>query len=375
MKLQEGEVFSGAQLWIRQPRAESLQANPVVRLLFIKPKHIGDALLLTPTLVAVKARYPKAVIWVLVRKGTESILAGCTAIDRVVTTAPVETTGRRLATLCDDLRLVRELRCQRFDYAFELSDGDRGRWLAWLSGARERVATRCSTRMSWIARRAITRFSGTDWLRDHRVEKDFTLVDEVLPLARPVPPLAFSRERMVEWLPAAALSEFAVLHPGTRWTRKQWPLEHWVALGRLLQARNLALVISSGPEAQEREIARQLQVALGPAVLNTDGQASWAQLAGLLGRARLFVGVDTAAMHLAAACQCPTVTLFGPSVVHFWRPWKVTHRVVMTEAARAAQVEPDYLARVSALSTETVKVADVQAACEELLAAHDAVSR
>lgn len=346
-----------------------------MRLLFIKPKHIGDALLLTPTLVAVKARYPEAVIWVLVRRGTESILEGCPAIDRVVTTAAAEAEGRRLSALFDELKLVRELRRQRFDYAFELGDGDRGRWLAWLSGARERVATRCYTRMSWIARRAITRFSDTDWLHGHRVEKDFALVNEVLPLTQPVPPLAFSRERMTDWSPAAGLREFVVLHPGTRWWRKQWPAERWIELGRQLQSRSLALVISSGPDAQEREAARQLQAALGPAVLNTDGQTSWAQLAGLLGRARLFVGVDTAAMHLAAACQCPTVALFGPSVVHFWRPWRVAHRVVVAEAARAAQQEPDYLTRVAALSAEAVTLAEVQAACEELLTAHDAGPR
>ena len=361
-----------AQLWIRKPGGRRLQASPVVRLLFIKPKHIGDALLLTPTLVAVKARYPEAVIWVLVRRGTESILAGCTAIDRVVTTASVETKGWRLVALYGDLQLVCKLRRQRFDYAFELSDSDRGRWLAWWSGARQRVATRCHTQMNWIARRAITRFSDADWLHAHRVEKDFALVTEALPLSLPVPPLAFNRERMAEWSPAAAVGEFAVLHPGTRWGRKRWPLERWIALGKLLQARRLALVISSGPDAEEREIARLLQQALGPTVLNTDGQASWAQVAGLLGRARLFVGVDTAAMHLAAACQCPTVALFGPSVVHFWRPWQVAHRVVLAEAARAAEQEPDYLTRVAALSTEAVTVADVQAACGELLTAHAA---
>jgi heptosyltransferase III len=354
--------------------AGDYKAVPVVRLLFLKPKHIGDALLLTPTLMAVKARYPEAVIWVLVRRGTESILAGCPAIDRIVTTASAEAKGRRLSALLDDLRLVRELRRQRFDYAFELSDSDRGRWLAWGSGAVQRVATRYYTRINWIARRAITRFSDTDWLRGHRVEKDFALVTEVIPLSLPVPPLAFQQERRVGWPPAAAVREFAVLHPGTRWLRKQWPLEHWISLGRLLQSRNLALVISSGPDAEERETARQLQAALGPTVLNTDGQASWAQLAGLLGRARLFVGVDTAAMHLAAACQCPTVAIFGPSVMHFWRPWQVAHRVVQAEAARAAQQEPDYLTRVAVLSAQTVAVADVQAACEELLKTHVAGS-
>ncbi|MBM3876703.1 MAG: putative lipopolysaccharide heptosyltransferase III [Verrucomicrobia bacterium] len=341
---------------------------PLVHLLFLKPKHIGDALLLTPTLMAVRERYPAAMIWVLVRRGTESILAGCPAIDRIVTTAAPEAKRRGLSALRDDVKLVRELRRQHFDYAFEFSDSDRGRWLAWLSGARERVATRFYARISWLARRAITRFSDTDWLQGHRVEKDFTLVHETISLGSPVPPLAFSRERRAEWSPAATPDEFVVLHPGTRWQRKRWPFERWVELGRMLQARNLKLVLSSGPDAEEREGARRLQQELGPSVLNTDGQTTWAQLAGLLGKARLFVGVDTAAMHLAAACQCPTVALFGPSVLHFWRPWRVAHRVVMPESANEAQETPDFLSRVPSLSTDGVPTAKVYAACLEMLA-------
>lgn len=346
-----------------------------MRLLFIKLKHIGDALLLTPTIAATKAAYPQAEIWVLVRRGTESILAGCPDIDQVLTTSAPEANKRKAFAWLDELRLLRRLREQRFDYAFELSDGDRGRWLAWFSGARERVATRFYVRRDWITRRAITRYSDTDWLQLHRVEKDFTLVNEVLPLSQPVPPLVFSPERRQPWLPAAAARDFVVLHPGTRWWRKQWPVERWIDLGRWFQTRKIPLLISSGPDANERETARQLQAALGPEVLNTDGQASWAQLADLLGRARLFVGVDTAAMHLAAACQCPTVALFGPSIVHFWRPWQVAHRVVQADDARAAQQETDYLTRVAALSAQAVKEADVRAACEELLKAHAAGSQ
>jgi heptosyltransferase-3 len=55
-----------------------------MRLLFIKPKHIGDTLLLMPTLIAVRQAYPAAEIWLLVRRGCESILAGRREIDRLL---------------------------------------------------------------------------------------------------------------------------------------------------------------------------------------------------------------------------------------------------------------------------------------------------
>ena len=61
-----------------------------MRLLFVKLKHIGDALIMTPALMAARAAYPRAEIWVVVRQGCEGILAGCPAIDRVLTTAAPE---------------------------------------------------------------------------------------------------------------------------------------------------------------------------------------------------------------------------------------------------------------------------------------------
>ena len=109
--------------------------NDRLRLLFVKLKHIGDALLLTPTLVATRAQYPNAEICVVVRQGTEGILAGCPAIDQLITVSPAESDQRSPGSLWRDLRTLLHLRRQRFDYAFELTDGDRGRWLAGLSRA------------------------------------------------------------------------------------------------------------------------------------------------------------------------------------------------------------------------------------------------
>ena len=64
------------------------------------------------------------------------------------------------------------------------------------------------------------------------------------------------------------------------------------------------------------------------------GQLSLAELAALIGHARLFVGVDSAPMHMAAAMGTPVVALFGPSGDAEWGPWQVPHRVVASDAHR-----------------------------------------
>src|SRR5439155_13712127 len=111
-----------------------------MRLLFIKLKHIGDSLLLTPTLSAVRAVYPQAHICVVVRQGCEGILAGCPAIDQILTSAAPEAKKRKARQFWAELQLIRTLRRQKFDCTFELGDGDRGRLLSFLSGSTERCA-------------------------------------------------------------------------------------------------------------------------------------------------------------------------------------------------------------------------------------------
>jgi heptosyltransferase-3 len=259
------------------------------------------------------------------------------------------------------------LRRANFDYAFELSDGDRGRLLAILSGAKTRCASPVSTNIGWLARRQFHCLPDFDWRFSHRVEKDFWTVSACLPLGPEIPALCFERSRTKPWLPVESLQEFAVLHPGTRWQRKRWPLEYWIALAQRLLESVPHVIISSGPSEDERADARRIQGAVGDRVLNTDGQTSWAQLAGLLHQACLFVGVDTAAMHLAGACQCPTVAIMGPSVESAWRPWKVAHQVVMSPDAMLPTDTPDYFRKKEKLDVRKVALDDVWQACLEML--------
>jgi ADP-heptose:LPS heptosyltransferase len=74
---------------------------------------------------------------------------------------------------------------------------------------------------------------------------------------------------------------------------------------------------------------------IGPRLITTAGTTSWSQLAWLLEQANFFVGVDTAAMHLAAACGCPTVALFGPSPTFEYYPWEVSHWLIQPETNNA----------------------------------------
>lgn len=321
---------------------------------------------MTPTLVAVRERYPQAEIWVVVRQGTEGILRGCTAIDCVLTTAPAEKSNRSLTGIVQELNLIRTLRQQKFDHVFELSDGDRGRILACLTNSNHRCTTRVGTTIPWWARSKFDSFATHDWDLGHRVEKDFFTVQHALPLMLDAPPLHFERGRIEPWPCSLRSKEFILIHPGTRWRRKRWPIEKWMELTSALLDRVPGLIISCGPDSDEIAMAAELQKRAGERAVTTEGKLNWGQLAGLLYDAKLFVGVDTAAMHLAAACQTPTVALFGPSSTLQWRPWKVAHTLVTPEL-------PGNQSEASLIPAEElinhIGVESVINACDQLLLA------
>ena len=329
------------------------------KLLFIKLKHIGDSLLLTPTLTAARAAYPQAQIWVVVRKGCEGILAGCPAIDRVLTSAAPETSVRKTFDWLNDLKLLREIRRQNFDYTFELTQGDRGRLLVGWSGAQFRCANDGVYRVPIFWRPWFNKLSTHNWTDEHQVEANFNFVNEFLPLnASEPPPLVFDRAAAKPCGLSGKFAEYIVIHPAARWQRKRWPLEKWVQCGREL-LKSSPLIISVGPNDDEVQLGDALVSTLGPQAVSTRGQLSWAQLAGLLYGAKLFVGVDTAAMHLAAACQCPIVALFASSVAKHWRPWRVRHQLVGPILKPGQKTGADLMANI--------QPEEVLAACRQML--------
>ena len=175
------------------------------------------------------------------------------------------------------------------------------------------------------------RTSEREWTQGHRVEKDFHAINDFLPLGDEIPPLSFDESRVTPTDFGGA--DFALFHPGTRWVKKRWPKPNWLQLAKDLLGRVDQLVISCGPDPEERAFAKELRRELdSDRVTSTDGQLDWRQLAGLLYRARVFVGVDTAAMHLAAACQCPIVSFFTVSIQSQWRPWKAPHEILSLPA-------------------------------------------
>src|SRR5262245_3286792 len=131
-------------------------------ILVVKLRYLGDVLLATPTLHALKATYPTARVTVLVNRGTDEILIGNPDVDDIM---PLDR-----GPVLDQWRFAASARRRRFDLVVDLTDGDRAAFLTWLSGASVRIGFNAEQR--WTGRCYTTVVSGEP--DAHRIERDLT---------------------------------------------------------------------------------------------------------------------------------------------------------------------------------------------------------
>lgn len=177
--------------------------------------------------------------------------------------------------------------------------------------------------------------------------------------------MVFIRERAQPWPGAEGFQDFAVLQVGTRQKWNRWKREAWLEVARSLLHRTERLVLTCGPTPWEVADAAWLQKKLGCSAVSTEGQTDWSQLADLFYRTKMLLTPNTAAMHLAAACGCPVVALFGPTRETHWRPWRSASRIVTGDAVTGG-ADTDEL--VTRRTMDSIAISDVIAACESLLA-------
>lgn len=306
-----------------------------MKVLLVKLKLIGDALLLTGTVRALKQARPDAEIHVVVRKGTEGILVGCPEISTIHTAG--DKSGEKGARLRRDLALVRRLWQEKFAVAIELGDGDRGRFLAVACGAPRRFANITAIR-SWHWKRI---FSGSPAIRragKHAAVWDLEVVRAAFPeIPKTVTPTpVFDRDRAIapDSMPIGAAPVF--IHPVASRPGKLWTTDGWIRVARHALNTGRPVILSSGPASHEITLCRSIAKALpSNQTFVTEGRLNWAQVAGLLFRSAAYVGTDTAAMHLAAACGIPVLALFAhppESRPELWHPLCRHSRILMTDS-------------------------------------------
>lgn len=285
-------------------------------ILVIKLRHIGDVLLATPVLRALRDAYPDARVTMLVNRGTEPVLAHNQDITEVLCVEKGSWEAQ--------VKFVRGLRRRAFDCVIDLTDGDRSAAISLATGAPVRVGFNAEHRWRGLLYSAVAKPRSTD---QHRVDYDLCALRNLGLDPKPGTPvlhISQAEEQAVEtWLQEAGLlssrERLLLLQPGARYPMKVWPPERFAELADRLADRFVCRILLGGDQ-REREIAEQIARNTRCAPKVVAGKFSLLQFASLVKRCALFVGNDGGAMHIAAAMGTPVLALFGPTYPRRWGP-------------------------------------------------------
>lgn len=316
--------------------APALTSAPYVqRILIVKLRHHGDMLLITPVISSLLQNYPQAQIDVLLYQDTQEMLASNPELSTIFAIDRQWKKQGTRAHLRHELNLLRRLYAQRYDLVINLADQWRSAILTRLTGARIRLGFDLPKRRGLLWRHCHTQLVPvSDHAHLHTVEQNLSLLTPLsLPMLSHRVTMSYEPQ---DWQSCEQLlrqqgvaGDYIVVQPTSRWFFKCWREEKIAATIAALQADGHQLVVTSGPDAQEKIMVERILALCPPqGVVSLAGQLTLRQLAALIDHAKLFVGVDSVPMHMAAALQTPCIALFGPSKLTFWRPWQVIGQVI-----------------------------------------------
>lgn len=333
------------------PDAQSLAPAPldwqsVQRVLVVRLRSIGDTVLATPALSALRRFLPHARIEVLLEDWVAPVLDGFKDVDNVI-----RIKGK---TMRERLRVARELRATHYDVAFNLHGGTTATLLTRASGAKHRIGYaeyRYASLHNHVAPHAHEIWQRKD---THSVENQLALLGWAGVPVTDLPPthLAVTTEAArsvaaklraaqineahkehVAEIPAACEKPFAIIHPAAAFQSKQWATENFARIAESLHRRGLACVAIAAPH--ETEIVNALIENSRTPILPLTN-LSLPEATALASRARVFVGNDSGIAHIAAAVGAPSVVIFGSSSVARWHPWTRAPYEVVREAMPCA---------------------------------------
>ena len=292
-----------------------------MKILLLKYRNIGDVLLTTPLIKNLKKTYPNAQIDASVNKGTEEMLTLNPNLSKII---PYErkvinslTTFKRLWR---EIKFIGSFKKENYDIVINLTEGDRGNLIAWLSNAPMKIGYSNKT---WLFRRALTHKMPKQYLR-HTIEAS---LDPLRALKIPI----IDKNVEIFWSlkddkiinkELTQIDNFIHIHPVSRWLFK------CISDSTMAQIIDycefdlgIKVVLTASDDYFEIQKVNNILSQTSSDPLNLSGKLSLKQTAALNSKAKLFIGVDTSIMHISASNNIPVLAFFGPSGACHWGPW------------------------------------------------------
>jgi len=279
-------------------------------ILIVRTDRIGDVVLTTPAIKAIRQFYPSSHVTVLVAPATYELVNGNPYVDEIL----VDDRQGRHKGLFGFLRLVREISSKKFDLAVVYHTKRRYNLACYAAGIPFRLGYKNNKFGSLLTYPLKdTRAQGVKHEAEYCMDvlKEIGIENDDLDIF--VPTQKEAEDWVLHWMQENNLkpNEFIVVHPGASDAAKCWPIANFASLMDRLAERNaLKIVLIGSPQTVSiaQEILRQTRQA--SRFLDLTGKTSLAQTASLLRRSRLLISNDSGPVHVAAGVGTSVISLF-----------------------------------------------------------------
>jgi heptosyltransferase-2 len=285
----------------------------IERILIRSTNWLGDAVMTTPAIGAIRESFPNAHITILATPLVAGLFSPHDRIDEVMV---YDKKGHH-AGLAGRLRLARELRARHFDMAILLQNAFDAALITWLARIPARLGYRTDGRALLLTHSCPV---NRETKRLHHVEYYLAMLANfgILAATKSLSLLVTAEEEQATTglLAGAGIDSGDCLigiNPGATYgSAKRWYPDRFAAVAdELCQKWGAKAVITGGPA--ERNTADEIALSTKANCLNLAGRTSVRELMALIKRCDFFVTNDSGPMHIAAAFGVPLVAIFGPT--------------------------------------------------------------
>jgi heptosyltransferase III len=298
----------------------------VRKVLLVRLRSIGDTVLSTPSLFALRRFLPEAQIDILVEDWVAPVLDQHPHASNVVVLQRGGVMSRA--------QVARQIRSTGYDVVYNLHGGTTATFLTRATGAHHRVGFENYQYAQLHNHQAPSPLLLWGQQKTHSVEQQLALlgwtgvpVTDRPPTHVAITPSAAGAVQQMLVDAGLADRQIALIHPAAAFATKQWATQNFARVAESLAERGFASVAIAAPN--ERELLAELQAQASAPIVTFD--LSLPEVAALAARSQIFVGNDSGIAHIAAAVGAPSVVIFGSSNVAHWRPWNKSAAEVVLE--------------------------------------------
>ncbi len=290
-----------------------------MRILVVRPDHIGDMILTTPFLTVLKSSFPEWQVSVLCGSWSLPVLRNNPNCDEIIQCDFPWLARGQQASWSSLFNTVRKLRSQKYDIVFNLRKAAKSAVVTQLIGGATTWGFDVA-KSSWAFSQTIpyrTDIHIADLYCDfiaHLQEFSGSITHRGLEL--------YLDEKDVQSLEKSTPipDRFVVCSPGAGYSEKHWFADRWAGIADwVTHSLKLTVIFTGG--SGERALIQEIISKMNENSIDVSGKLSIREAAVLADKASFVVSVDSAMMHIASAVKTPVIALFGPTNPDHWGPY------------------------------------------------------